>query len=129
MAQLKPGDRVDCLIKLYDIIIPYDLEYDYIKTFEIISQDRHGYYLYVPNYIFLNQTTKLDKYLCKQLQIDEKFIDENIIYISENLIYQISSVLDGAFCVICNTFCQYACANQPDGTLICWSCRQNKYRY
>lgn len=34
---------------------------------------------------------------------------------------------DGMFCRKCQAFYQYAEANQPDGTLLCYSCRSNPY--
>jgi hypothetical protein len=34
---------------------------------------------------------------------------------------------DGMFCCNCQTFYQYAEPNQPDGTLLCYSCRANPY--
>lgn len=127
MAQLKPGDRVDCRVKQATIVSPYK-DYDEIKTFEIVAVDKHGYYLFVPEYYALRGTTKADKYQCKQLRIDLKFLDEKIIYIQANLIYKINYVLDGMKCCKCGEFYQMASPNQPDGTLICWSCRQNPYR-
>lgn len=35
----------------------------------------------------------------------------------------VSSSSDGQTCKTCNVFYPYAIANQDDGTLICWSCR------
>lgn len=36
---------------------------------------------------------------------------------------KISPYLDGISCRKCTNFYKYAEPNQPDGTLICWSCR------
>lgn len=35
---------------------------------------------------------------------------------------------DGCSCKTCRTFIQYAAPNQPDGTLLCFSCRGNPVR-
>ncbi len=35
---------------------------------------------------------------------------------------------DGMFCRKCQLFYKYAEPNQPDGTLLCYSCRNNPYR-
>ncbi len=35
---------------------------------------------------------------------------------------------DGMFCRRCQIFFQYAEPNQPDGTLLCYSCRNNPFR-
>lgn len=37
-------------------------------------------------------------------------------------------LLDGMFCKKCQTFYDFAEANQEDGTLLCYSCRHNPYR-
>jgi hypothetical protein len=34
---------------------------------------------------------------------------------------------DGMFCRKCRSFYKYAEPNQPDGTLLCYSCRTNPY--
>lgn len=34
---------------------------------------------------------------------------------------------DGMFCRKCRSFYKYAEPNQPDGTLLCYSCRSNPY--
>lgn len=127
MAKLKSGDRVDCHIKQATIVSPYK-DYDEVKTFEIVAKGIFGYYLYVPHHWVLNGTTKADKYQCKALGIDHKFLDERIIYISESMVYKVHTILDGMACKNCKEFFQMATPNQPDGTLICWSCRQNPYR-
>jgi hypothetical protein len=127
MAKLKPGDRVDCRVKEAKIVSPYK-DYDEIKTFEIVAEDKYGYYMYVPPYYYLKGTVKADRYQCAQLGIDKKFLGVDIIYIQENMITRISSVLDGMCCANCGEFHSMASPNQEDGTLICYSCRFNPYR-
>lgn len=34
-------------------------------------------------------------------------------------------VIDGEYCKICKQFVQMAVANQSDGSLVCWSCRDS----
>jgi hypothetical protein len=127
MTKLKPGDRVDCRVKTATIVSPYR-NYDEVKTFEIVAKDDHGYYLYVPHYYALKGTIVADVYCCKRLGIDKRFLNENIIHIQENMIANIRSRLDGMVCSICKEFYPFASGNQKDGTLICYSCRQNPYR-
>ncbi len=127
MAKLKPGDRVDCRVKEAKIVSPYK-DYDEIRTFEIVAIDKYGYYIYVPPYVTLKGTAKADKYRCKQLDIDNKFLGVDILYIQENVIARISSILDGMCCANCGEFYSMASPNQEDGTLICYSCRFNPYR-
>jgi len=127
MAKLKPGDRVDCRVKEATIVSPYK-EYDDVLTFEVIGIDQYGYYLYVPPYYFIKKTFTVDKYQCKNLGVDPRFLDVQAHYIQENMILRINSVLDGMKCCNCEEFYSMAEPNQDDGTLICWSCRKNPYR-
>lgn len=127
MGQLKPGDRVDCRIKSNIIVGPYK-KYDEVRTFEIVSCDSSGYYLYVPVYIILMDSIKADSYLCRTLNINLKFVDEQIVLIAESKICNIHAVLDGMTCVRCKEFYNMAQANQEDGSMICWQCRNYRYR-
>jgi len=127
MTKLKPGDRVDCRVKASTIVSPYK-SYDEIQTFEIVAIDNQGYYLYVPHYYSLKGTTVANSYRCKQLGIDKKFLDENILYIQGNMVAHVHEKMDGLSCCICREFYRYAEPNQPNDTLICYSCRQNPYR-
>ena len=128
MTKLKPGDRVDCRVKMNTIVSPYNGDYDQVVTFEIVSKDNLGYYVYVPQYIYIAGSVTVDKYLANQLSIDKKFLGEKIIYIQGSLISKVSSILDGMSCANCKEFFQMAEPNQEDGTLICYTCRQNPYR-
>lgn len=127
MTKLKLGDRIDCRIKSSVIVSPYK-DYDEIRTFQIIAKDKQGYYLYVPSYYTLKNTLKVDNRQSKQLGIDIKFLDEEFIYIQGNMVLRIHSILDGMNCSNCKDFYQMAEPNQEDGTLICYSCKQNPYR-
>lgn len=127
MSRLKPGDRVDCRIKDSTIVHPYK-SYDEIKTFEIIATDAQGYYLFVPIYLTIKGSVTADKYRCRHLNIDKKFIDEQMIYVPEGMIYQVSNIMDGMTCCKCGEFYAMAAPNQENGTLVCFSCRSNPYR-
>lgn len=127
MAKLKPGDRVACRIKEAKIVSPYK-DHDEIKTFEIVADDKYGYYLYVPPYLHLKGTVKADKWQCQQLGIDKKFLGVDILYIQGDLVAKVVSILDGMCCSNCGEFFAMASPNQEDGTLICYSCRFNPYR-
>jgi hypothetical protein len=126
MTKLKPGDRVDCRVKSATIVSPYK-DYDEVKTFEIVASDSYGYYLYVPHYYPLNGASVATLSQCRNLGINSKFLNENIIYVQENMITAVREKMDGMVCSICHEFYQYAEANQSDYTLICYSCKQNPY--
>lgn len=125
MTRLHPGDRVDCRVKSSTIVSPYK-NYDEIKTFEIVAvaSGNAGYYLYVPQYYALRETFIADKYACKRLRIDKRFLDENIVHIDESMVAHVHAKLDGMKCSKCEDFYPFAEPNQPNDTLICWNCRQ-----
>jgi hypothetical protein len=78
--------------------------------------------------LFLKGSYRLDHNQAKYFAINPKFIGELIYYLSEGLIYRVSQILDGCACSHCGEFIPFAAPNQPDGTLKCWSCRENPYR-
>ena len=127
--KLKAGDRISCKLKESVIVSPYD-SYEDIRTFEIISVDFNleGYYLFVPAYIFIKNSAKIDNYNFRKLNINPKYIDEEYVFIGEKLVYEVSFILQGAFCKNCYNYSEYAEPNQDDGTLLCFSCRSVSYR-
>ena len=127
MDKLKLGDCVDVCIKDSLIVNPYN-NYDEIKTFQIIGKDKYGYYLYIPHFYSLKDTCRADEYICVNLKINKRFLNEQFIYIREGMILKINSLLDGMNCSNCNDFFNMAEPNQSDGTLICYICRFNPYR-
>lgn len=126
MPKLNVGDTISCRLRSANIVGPYR-SYDEIKTFVIVAVDEQGYYLYVPHYIYINDCVVADFYRCKALGIDSKYINENIVYILENMIASVERKQDGLQCKICREFFPYSVANQADGSLVCYSCRQNPY--
>lgn len=127
MVRLKPGDRINCCVKDYLVVSPYQ-EYDEVLTFEIVAENSYGYYVYVPHYIMLNGLSHLNESQCTRLGIDCRFYNQNFLHIQEKFIYQVKSVLDGMACAKCGEFFLMAVPNQENGTLICFTCRSNPYR-
>ena len=127
MAKLKAGDLGSCAVKDGVIVNSYS-DFNDVLDFQIIATVEYGgYYIYVPHYIFIKNTVKLDKYTAKKKGIDSRYVDENFIFIAETEIYKIKKVLDGCYCCKCDKFYDKSEPNQPDGTLICWSCRTYPY--
>ncbi len=124
--RLKPGDTVSCKVKNSAIVSPYG-NYDEIYSFVIVARDYEGYFLFVPCYYNLKDSVIADQYKCKTLEIDNKFLNENIIYILEKMIATIVKRDEGLNCKVCNEFAQFAEANQADGSFICYRCRLNPY--
>jgi hypothetical protein len=125
MASYTAGDKVFCRIKDGSIISNDTEEFDEIKTFEVIASDTCGYYLFVPQYVYLQGTNSFSLHRCRKLGIDDRYTNEQIIYISENAIYN-TIRKDGMSCSICNNFVSMAEPNRDDQeTFVCWSCRTN----
>jgi hypothetical protein len=128
MVSLKEGDSVQCRIKNGAIVDSSVLDYEMIQSFEIVSFDLYGYYLFVPRYIYLSTSVTTDINRCKKLDIDLRFADEQIVYIFEGMICG-NSKRDGAKCARCTDFVLMAEPNQQDKkTFICFSCRSSPYR-
>lgn len=123
MTKLKPGDRITCKVKNDVIVSPYAGDHDEVRTFEIIGKDPYGYYLFIPAWMYLRDTASIDQDACDFLQIDDKYIGEEIIYIQESMICRVNSQIDGCACKQCKEFYHMAEPNQKDGTMICWQCR------
>lgn len=127
MVRLKAGDRVECRVKAGNIVNAYD-DYDIIYTFEIVTPDDEGYYLYIPHHIYLQGGSTLDATRCRRLGIELRFAGEKISYISEGQVFRVVSQMDGRKCDRCEDFFAMARSNQPDDGFLCYSCRFNPYR-
>lgn len=123
MSNLKAGDRVSCKIH-QNTIVAKDCKYDAIRTFEVIAVDDCGVFLFVPQYIYLQGSSRMEMSRCQKLNIRPQFYEEMAIYIMENMIASIRQQMDGLICKKCLQFFDYATANQEDGSLICFSCRK-----
>lgn len=126
MARLKAGDRVSCRLKENCVVSQY-ADFEDIKTFEIIAKDDSGYFVYVPAYIHVRGTIKIDNYNSKRLEILPKFIGEEALYISDNQVNKVEYILDGLNCEKCQEYYEYA-SYDADLKFVCFSCRQNPYR-
>jgi hypothetical protein len=124
--KLKPGDRVSCKVKSCQVINAYADDWDDKFTFEVVSIDNRGYYIYIPHYIYIKGCLKVNEYNLKTYEINKRFIGENILYILENSIIQIEIKSDGLVCTRCKEFS--ALAECKDSAFICWACRTYPYR-
>ena len=127
MSNLNSGDTISCRIKESVIVGPYE-SYDDTKSFIIVSKDEYGYYLFVPIYINLKDSVIADQYRCRKLQIDKKYLNENIVYVLHKNICSIDKRDEGLNCKSCNEFTRFAASNQCDGSFMCYNCRSNPYR-
>lgn len=125
MADLNPGDVVICNIKNGCIASFAEPEPDCQKQFEIVIVNEYDIYLCIPDYYNLHIDNKLEitehNYIKHKLL--KKFIGATLSKVSPFNIFLIHSKCNGTHCAKCEEFYPYAEANQDDGSLVCWSCR------
>lgn len=122
MIRLKAGDRISVKIENNKVVSPYS-NYTSIGTFDIIGTDYYSdtYYVYIPHYILLSQTVKIDNYNYKKFDLLPKYIGENILVLHEKFINSIIHEVQGTFCLKCNE--NYPFANPSNNEdFICKSC-------
>jgi formylmethanofuran dehydrogenase subunit E len=128
------GDHVVCKLKDGALAARHEKSEDRITVNVIgrISLDENTweYAAYIPEYEVgrIKSTFKLRPEFAKRYGIHPKYVGESAISLRKNNIVRISYRPDGMTCSNCDEFYDKAAANQSDGTLICYSCRQNPYR-
>lgn len=128
MADYLPGDQVVCLIRDKTIVNASDIDYDLRFVFDVITTYAEGLILYVPTDLQLNDCMLLNAYNCERFNIDRKFLDSLSYYITEYKVVEIYQQIDGMCCARCKDFFPMSEPNQANGTLLCYSCRQNPWR-
>lgn len=124
------GDKILCKIKGNSIVCATEDQCDIQLEFEIIGGDEdQKYIIFVPKYFSIkNSWNIIEEHLVKY-DISSRYLDCKGIVITEDKVLKISkSKLDGMFCANCEEFFAMAEPNQPDGTLLCFSCRSNPWR-
>ena len=81
--RIEVGDVVRCHIKDNEVVACYATQYDYTKDFTIIHCDLRGYYIRIPSYLFIKDSIKLDSYNYKTHNIDKKYLDDYVLYITD----------------------------------------------
>lgn len=123
---LKPGDVVTVRIKETRIVSSYS-GFDTNESFQVLAVDKEGYYIYIPDYMNISGTFKLDERAAEKLGVKKQFIDSQVTYIENSQIAAIKSILDGMNCTKCEEFFDMAEPNQTDGTMICFVCRTYRW--
>ncbi len=104
------------------LVSPYAEHTDEV-TLEVLAHDLTGYFVYVPDYIYLKATTRITKSNAKALGINSRFIECFTLYVPDSAIAKVHSLLDGETCSKCKQFYYQASPNQDDSSFICWACR------
>jgi hypothetical protein len=128
------GDHVVCKIREGVILARHERCPDLITLTIVgrilLEQDTWEYVAYVPEYeaLGVKSAFKIKPDLAKRYGMHPKYIGEFGISLRKNNIVRISHRPDGMCCINCEEFYDKAEPNQEDGTLVCYSCRQNPYR-
>lgn len=123
MVSARIGDRVVCKLRAYEIVVASERKYDDKRVFEVIGVNAQGWFLYVPPYITIKGSAAITKYSLKDGGIDPKFIGWDTIFITSSFLVEVQEQKPGMVCQKCNEFFEHSEANQEDGTMICWGCR------
>jgi len=123
MAKCSPGDSVICRVKNNTIVSVYEDKWQEDFVFDIVSLHDEGYMIYIPIDMSIKDSVQITSGNHKKYKLDKKFIGSTLCYITEYKIASIHRKLDGMCCSKCSNFYGMAAPNQPDGTLICWSCK------
>ena len=104
---------------------------DMHKTYrlDIISKTNVSWITYVPNYITVPHAEKLTEALARKFAVNKKYLGGRMVAIGIDSIIDVIIHTDGTICISCKKFYPYAEPNQEDKTLICYSCRDNPYRF
>lgn len=136
---VSPGD----FVKVYmDVCGMIDDCSDHAREFEVIALCRrhNNYYEVLVSYgkekLYSSFVLTEDVFKCNDDYIilkkhpnTSKYIGNQVRWLNDDRIaVLISCGPDGCFCEVCKEFYNYAVANQDNGTLICWACRQNPMR-
>ena len=128
MTKIKPGDQIICCFKEDKLVSPYS-SWDKEIDLSVLSLDDEntGCFVYVPDYLFINNTLEINQYNYKALDIPPKYIGCFCLYVSFAYVSRVGKRLDGETCTKCQEFHHQAESNQNDGSFMCWVCRNYKF--
>jgi hypothetical protein len=127
-------DIVNCRIKEARLVTQEEA-YDDKISLKIIGYKEstfgtQEYVVFIPEYQ-LNRVIpegKVTQRMCKDYGVNPKFINDHMTYIRKSHVVSFEWRCDGMHCNKCDDYFEKAESNQADGTMTCWSCRQNPWR-
>lgn len=130
---LSYGDIVTCKIKGNTIVQVLSLKWDVELSFEVIGYSFADdfYILQVPKYYNIRNSWLIERDHLDELLVKKKLLGKKAVAIQQDKIIRYQrkdSIQDGMACDKCKKFYHMAEPNQVNGTLLCWSCRDNPYR-
>lgn len=109
----------------------YDSRYLHFEIIEleIIAIHEDIWYVVEPPPTVLEDTVVVNKARLKNWRLGPDKLDRNISLVSEKAVggrRKFDPYLNALSCKLCQEIFPYAQGNQPDGSLVCWSCRTTK---
>lgn len=130
-VQYAIGDTIMCKIRGSSIIVASTEPHDAQLPFQILSLTDDRYLLAVPPYFFIKNSWNVKEEHLDKYRLDAKYLDTKVINVTPDKIlglFKRNELRDGMTCRKCHEYVGMAESNQPDGSFICWLCRQNIYR-
>jgi len=130
MADLlfRTADEVSVKLKHERIVVASASDYDTKINLEIIAMYDNGYFVFVPSKYNLQGSVYVDKGNAFKLNIPERFLDSRINYITDEHIVSLYNRREGCTCSRCEEFYHHSEPNQEDGSMICYQCREDRFR-
>jgi hypothetical protein len=122
------GDTLIVAVDRFGNVVDREDRYSTYRL-DIISKTNVGWVVYVPSYIAVPHAKKLNEALARKFEIDKKYLGGRMIVVGIDSVHDVIIRTDGTTCIACKKFYPYAEPNQDDKTLICYSCRDNPYRF
>lgn len=129
--KLGVNDKVYCKIKGNSIVAAADSDFDTQLSFEVIGFDGKRYLLKMPAYYNIKNSWIIKEEHIDKFDCGAEYLDKRTVAIHVDKVARIQaacSPVDGLYCTCCKQFFPMAEPNQSDGSLVCYSCRQNPYR-
>ena len=120
----------DVVVKIQEgrIVPTYSSEYHEQAILEVVALKENGYLLFVPDRLSLKESFCINLYNYKKHGIVKRFVDSDVIHVEEDKIVRLYRRVPGMMCRHCQEFYYMSEPNEPEGTLLCWSCRENRFR-
>ncbi len=124
MGRYRIGDEVVCVLDHGDDTWCPEFKLQVISLVTGDDYDNNRLLCYVPHYLTIKSSFKLNRYQQDGFEFDTKFVGEQGIFIDDEEVIRHLPALPGEVCSNCKILIQYA-----SGTpYMCWSCRENPYR-
>lgn len=128
-----PGDNVLCKLKDDNLVYASATSFDETHPFDIICLKENGYLILVPQDFCLLSSYEIKARDCRQLDLEDKFADSQVAYITDYHVVSLRFKMTGMTCHRCNEHNEYGEVNRISeatgkGIFLCFLCRTYIYR-